>query len=74
MLDKDAQRPLGSDDDVLSKEPPADGHPLLDLKLPNFILTPHIAWSGRAAMQTLADQLIANIEAFVAGAPQNRVV
>ncbi len=63
----------GAGFDVLGKEPPRDGHPLLDLNLPNFILTPHIAWSGREAMQTLADQLIANIEAFVAGTPQNRV-
>lgn len=63
----------GAGFDVLSKEPPTEGHPLLDLDLPNFILTPHNAWSGRAAMQTLADQLIDNIEAFVAGAPQNRV-
>jgi glycerate dehydrogenase len=43
------------------------------LALPNFLLTPHVAWSSRPAMQTLADQLIANIEAFAAGAPQNRV-
>jgi glycerate dehydrogenase len=64
----------GAGFDVLEKEPPTQGHPLLDLDLPNFIITPHNAWSGRAAMQTLADQLIANIEAFVAGAPQNRVV
>ena len=64
----------GAGFDVLEKEPPTLGHPLLDLDLPNFIITPHNAWSGRAAMQTLADQLIANIEAFVAGAPQNRVV
>lgn len=64
----------GAGFDVLSKEPPTDGHPLLDIDLPNFILTPHIAWSGREAMQTMADQLIDNIEAFVAGAPQNRVV
>ncbi len=63
----------GAGFDVLGKEPPRDGHPLLDLNLPNFILTPHIAWSGREAMQTLADQLIDNIEAFVAGTPQNRV-
>ena len=63
----------GAGFDVLAKEPPREGHPLLDLDLPNFILTPHIAWSGRAAMQTLADQLIDNIEAFVAGVPQNRV-
>ena len=67
-------RIAGAGFDVLSKEPPADGHPLLDLKLPNFILTPHIAWSGMEAMQTMADQLIDNIEAFVAGAPKNRVV
>jgi glycerate dehydrogenase len=63
----------GAGFDVLGKEPPTQGHPLLDLDMPNFILTPHIAWSGREAMQTLADQLIANIEAFFAGTPQNRV-
>ncbi len=63
----------GAGFDVLGKEPPVDGNPLLELNLPNFILTPHIAWSGRAAMQTLADQLIDNIEAFVAGSPRNRV-
>ena len=63
----------GAGFDVLEKEPPAQGHPLLDLDMPNFIMTPHIAWSGREAMQTLADQLIDNIEAFVAGTPQNRV-
>ena len=63
----------GAGFDVLEKEPPTAGHPLLDLDMPNFILTPHIAWSGRAAMQALADQLIANIEAYAAGTPQNRV-
>jgi glycerate dehydrogenase len=63
----------GAGFDVLVKEPPRDGNPLLDVNLPNFILTPHNAWSGRAAMQTLADQLIDNIEAYVAGTPQNRV-
>jgi len=64
----------GAGFDVLGKEPPTQGHPLLDVDLPNFILTPHIAWSGREAMQALADQLIANIEAYAAGAPKNRVV
>jgi glycerate dehydrogenase len=63
----------GAGFDVLEKEPPTAGHPLLDLDMPNFILTPHIAWSGREAMQMLADQLIANLEAWAAGAPQNRV-
>ena len=56
--------------DVLSEEPPrlsADGrrNPLLELDLPNLIVTPHVAWASREAMQTLADQLIDNIEAFV---------
>ena len=37
------------------------------LALPNFLLTPHVAWSSRPAMQALADQLIDNIEAFMAG-------
>lgn len=63
----------GAGFDVLTKEPPSEGNPLLDLNLPNFILTPHIAWSGRQAMQILADQLIDNIEAFAAGTPNNRV-
>lgn len=64
----------GAGFDVLSKEPPTEGNPLLDINLPNFILTPHVAWSGREAMQTMADQLIDNIEAYVAGAPRNLVV
>jgi glycerate dehydrogenase len=59
--------------DVLTKEPPRDGNPLLDINLPNFILTPHVAWASREAMQTLADGLINNIESFVRGEPQNLV-
>lgn len=63
----------GAGFDVLNTEPPRQGNPLLDLNLPNFILTPHVAWSSREAMQTLANQLIDNIEAFFHGTPQNRV-
>lgn len=66
----------GAGFDVITAEPPPPGHPMVDpdlLALPNFLLTPHVAWSSRPAMQALADQLIANIEAFVAGAPKNRV-
>jgi len=66
-------RIAGAGFDVLSIEPPNEGNPLLDLDLPNFILTPHVAWSSREAMQTLADQLVDNIEAFVAGSPRNVV-
>ena len=59
--------------DVLSKEPPAPDNPLLQLRLPNFILTPHVAWASAGAMQTLADMLIDNIEAWGEGRPQNVV-
>jgi glycerate dehydrogenase len=63
----------GAGFDVLSSEPPRHGNPLLELDVPNFILTPHVAWSGEQAMQALADQLIDNVEAFVRGAPRNMV-
>lgn len=59
--------------DVLSKEPPVPDNPLLGLRLPNFILTPHTAWASAGAQQILADMLIDNIEAFVAGKPLNVV-
>jgi glycerate dehydrogenase len=63
----------GAGFDVLSEEPPHDGNPLLEIDLPNFILTPHNAWASDEAMQTLADQLIDNIETFVRGEPRNLV-
>ena len=65
----------GAGFDVLTAEPPPNDHPLLALLgRPNFILTPHVAWASDGAMQTLADQLIDNIEAFAAGRPVNLVV
>ena len=66
----------GAGFDVITAEPPPADHPMVDpalLALPNFLLTPHVAWASRPAMQALADQLIGNIEAFVAGHPRNRV-
>jgi glycerate dehydrogenase len=63
----------GASFDVLTVEPPKDGNILLDKTIPNLIVTPHVAWASKEAMQILADQLIDNIEAFVAGKPQNVV-
>lgn len=63
----------GAGFDVLTTEPPRNGHPLLELHRPNFILTPHIAWASNQAMQFLADQLIDNIEHWAAGSPQHLV-
>lgn len=64
----------GAGFDVLTVEPPKDGHPLLDVRRPNFILTPHIAWASDGAMQFLADQLIDNIDLWSAGKPQHLVI
>ncbi|MGI9106909.1 MAG: D-2-hydroxyacid dehydrogenase [Pyrinomonadaceae bacterium] len=55
----------GAGVDVLSREPPREGHALLELDLPNLLVTPHVAWASQQAMQSLADQLIDNIEAEV---------
>lgn len=59
--------------DVLSSEPPPAAHPLLQLEHPNLIITPHIAWASEPSLQRLARVLIGNIDAFLLGAPQNRV-
>ncbi|MET3133045.1 glycerate dehydrogenase [Oxalobacteraceae bacterium GrIS 1.11] len=64
----------GAGFDVLATEPPAPDNPLLNLRLPNFILTPHTAWASGQAMQALADQLIDNLDAFAAGRPNNVLV
>ena len=63
----------GAGFDVLTQEPPPEDNVLLNLRLPNFLLTPHSAWASTQAMQTLADQLIDNVEAFERGTPNNLV-
>lgn len=67
-------RIAGAGFDVATEEPPPADHPLMGLlAYPNFILTPHVAWASRNAIQALADQTIDNIEAFWAGSPRNVV-
>lgn len=61
----------GAGIDVLSQEPPPGNHPLLSA--PNCFVTPHIAWATRAARQRLLATAAANVEAFLAGEPQNVV-
>ena len=64
----------GAGVDVLTEEPPRGGNPLLKARLPNLIVTPHTAWASREALDRLFDILLANINAFVKGETQNRVV
>ena len=60
--------------DVLNKEPPIDGDPLLDYDGPNLIVTPHIAWATIEARQNAINELAANVKAFLDGEKRNRVV
>lgn len=64
----------GAGFDVTVQEPPSEDHPFMELRdAPNFILTPHVAWASDEAVQSLTDQLVDNIEAFVSGQPRNVV-
>ena len=63
----------GAGIDVLEREPPPPGHPLLDPAIPNLILTPHIAWAAREARQRCLDELALNVESFLAGGRRDRV-
>ncbi|MDH5233192.1 MAG: D-2-hydroxyacid dehydrogenase [Gammaproteobacteria bacterium] len=63
----------GAGFDVLSVEPPTNDNILLNLNLPNFILTPHIAWASRESRQRLIDEIVLNIQAFQHGGLRNQV-
>ena len=70
----DAGLIAGAGFDVASDEPPQLDSPLMRAaSRPNVILTPHVAWASDEAQQALADQLMENIENFVAGRPTNLV-
>ncbi len=59
--------------DVLPEEPPASGNPLLEVQLPNLLVTPHIAWAAREARQRALDEVVANIRAFIDGERRNQL-
>lgn len=64
----------GAGIDVTHPEPPPAYGPLMRIaRRRNVIVTPHIAWASDQAQQALAEQLIDNIENFVAGNPTNLV-
>ncbi len=53
--------------DVLSEEPPRNGNPLLELDMPNLIITPHCAWASREARQRVIELTADNIRQFING-------
>ncbi|MEG1875063.1 MAG: D-2-hydroxyacid dehydrogenase [Angelakisella sp.] len=57
--------------DVVSTEPIAKDNPLLGCK--NCIFTPHIAWAAKDCRIRLLEISTANVQAFLAGTPQNAV-
>ena len=64
----------GAGFDVVTQEPMPDTHPFMRLmSRPDFILTPHVAWASRQAIQALADQLVDNINAFTRNDIRNQV-
>jgi len=80
LVDEDAlldalktQKIGGAGLDVLEKEPPPVGYPLLKDELPNLIVTPHTAWASRESRQRLIDEIALNIVAFKAGELRNAV-
>ena len=54
--------------DVLAKEPPELNDPLMlaAKRLPNLLITPHVAWASDSAVTTLVNKVTENMETFVA--------
>jgi glycerate dehydrogenase len=63
----------GAGIDVLTKEPPRGGNPLLDRAVPGLIVTPHVAWGSRESRQRLLDEIVKNIESWKRGTLRNPV-
>ena len=61
--------------DVISQEPPDEGHPMMEAaaRLDNLLITPHCAWAARETRQRLMDEVFENIQAFRRGERRNRV-
>ncbi len=60
--------------DVLEQEPMAKDNPLAQIKdSTKLIITPHMAWASLASRTRLVDEVVKNIEAFLAGENRNVV-
>ncbi len=66
-----AGRPGAAALDVISHEPMRADCPLLGV--PNCMITPHLAWASEEARCRLLEMVLANVQAYLAGHPQNTV-
>ena len=65
----------GAATDVFKEEPATKANsPLLDLSIPNLLLSPHIAWYSKRTMDNTRLMQKANLEAFVSGRMINAVI
>ena len=55
--------------DVLEEEPPSESELLSASKMPNLIISPHVAWSAIESRKRLVEQTQENIKSFLRGQP-----
>ncbi len=55
--------------DVLEEEPPSESELLSASKIPNLIISPHVAWSAVESRKRLVEQTQENIKSFLRGQP-----
>ena len=60
--------------DVLETEPPRNNEPLSTVKMPNLIISPHVAWSAIESRKRLVEQTQENIKSFLRGRPIRLVI
>ena len=69
-----ADQIAGAGLDVLEQEPMAGDNPLAQIKdSTKLIITPHMAWASLESRTRLVDEVVKNIEAFLAGENRNVV-
>lgn len=65
----------GAATDVFETEPATkENSPLLDPSIPNLVLSPHMAWYSAKSINGSLMGIKSNIEAWVAGKPQNVIL
>ena len=69
-----ANQIAGAGLDVLEREPMAEDNPLAQIKdSTKLIITPHMAWASVESRTNLVQEVVKNIEAFLAGEDRNVV-